>query len=97
MTAVVGVLCEGGVVVGTDSSATFAHDIGPEQQAPTIEQCMDKLRVVGDSVIVVGTGAVGLGQRFCAIVEKAWKGKKMWSVWFGSSGGHLWAQSVGHL
>lgn len=36
---------------------------------PTIEQPYDKIDIFGDSLIVVGTGAVGLGQRFCQIVE----------------------------
>jgi hypothetical protein len=33
---------------------------------------MEKLCIVGDRVIVAGTGSVGLGQRFCSLVEKAW-------------------------
>lgn len=52
--------------VGTDSSATFGQG-----QQRTIEQPTEKLRIVGQSVIVAGTGAVGLDQRFTRIVENA--------------------------
>src|SRR5262245_18602306 len=65
MTAVVGVLCTDGVVIGTDSSATFTAG-----QYPTIEQPTEKLNVIGDVIIVAGTGSVGFGQRFCDIVHQ---------------------------
>ena len=52
MTAIVGVLCRDGVVIGTDSSATFTY--GPQR---TIEQPTEKLSIVDQSVIVAGTGA----------------------------------------
>lgn len=64
MTAVVGIRCTNGVVLGTDSSATFSAG-----QARTIEQPTEKLHVLADRVIVAGTGSVGLGQRFRAVVE----------------------------
>ena len=67
MTAIVGILCQQAVVIGTDSSATFSS--GSQQ---TIEQPIEKLLIVADNIIVVGSGQVGLGQRFSAIVEKAW-------------------------
>ncbi len=67
MTAIVGILCQQGVVIGTDSAATFVSG-----QHPTMEQPTEKLIVIGNSVVVVGTGQVGLDQRFQAIVEKAW-------------------------
>jgi 20S proteasome alpha/beta subunit len=70
VTAVVGVLCTDGVVVGTDSSVTFAHG-----QFRTIEQTAEKLDVIGDSIIVAGTGSVGLGQRFCEVVKQSWDAK----------------------
>lgn len=70
MTCVVGILCTDGAVIGTDSSATFAH-VG----RPTIEQPSEKLRVVANRVVVAGTGHMGLGQRFRAIVEQTWKNK----------------------
>ena len=48
MTAVVGVLCKDGVVVGSDSSATF----GPHPQFHTIEQRCKKISVIEDRIIV---------------------------------------------
>lgn len=68
MTAVVGVLCKNGVVIGTDSSATFVHG----HQFRTIEQPTDKLHVIDDHIIAAGTGSIGIDQRFRAIVEKSW-------------------------
>lgn len=70
MTVLVGVHCKDGVVVGSDSAATFAAG-----QVRTIEQLTKKIDVIGDHVIVAGTGAVGLGQRFTAIVQDAWDKK----------------------
>jgi hypothetical protein len=68
MTAIVGVLCKDGVVIGADSAASF----GPHPQAPTIEQPTEKIAIIGNSVILAGTGYIGHNQRFCAIVERAW-------------------------
>jgi len=67
MTTIVGVRCKDGVVIGTDSSATFTAG-----QIPTIEQPVDKVNVILNMVIVVGTGAIGLNQRFCSVVESNW-------------------------
>lgn len=69
MTVLIGLLCEDGVVVGSDSSATFAS-----QTIRTIEQRAKKVETIGDSVIIAGTGQVGLGQRFSHIVEEYYKG-----------------------
>ena len=70
MTAIVGILCRDGVVVGTDSSATFA--IGTGQFAfRTIESSSKKIRIIGERIIVDGTGEIGFNQRFCALVEGA--------------------------
>jgi 20S proteasome alpha/beta subunit len=64
MTAIVGILCRDGVVVGSDSSVTFAAGV-----QRTIEQPYEKISIIEGRVIVAGTGQVGLGQRFCNIVE----------------------------
>lgn len=71
MTAIVGVLCKDGVVLGTDSSTTFTQG-----QFRTIEQPSDKIHIVGDRIIVAGTGQVGLGQRFTDIVQGSWEKKE---------------------
>lgn len=59
MTVLVGVLCQDGVVVGSDGSATFAA----APQLSTIEQPVRKTFLVGNDVIFATTGAGGLGQR----------------------------------
>ncbi len=41
----------------------------------TIEQPTEKLYICSDAIIVAGTGAVGLGQRFCRIVDVAYQDK----------------------
>lgn len=68
MTAVVGIFCSDGVVIGTDSSITMA--VG---QFRTIEQQTEKLTVIDSKVIIAGTGNVGHGQRFRNVVEKEWR------------------------
>lgn len=64
MTVLVGVVCEEGIVVGSDSSATFSEGI-----QHTIEQPTKKLSILGTDVIYTGAGQVGLSQRFEAIVD----------------------------
>lgn len=71
MTIIIGLLCQDGVVIGTDSSATFASG-----NTRTIEQQIKKVCVIDNHLIVAGTGQVGLGQRFQAIVEQYWNEKK---------------------
>lgn len=71
MTIVVGVLCKDGVVIGADSSATFAAG-----QLRTVEQETKKIDIIADKIIVAGTGQIGLGQRFCFQVEQAWSNGK---------------------
>lgn len=67
MTSVVAIRCRDGIVIGTDSSATF----GDGGQVRTIEQPTErKIEIVGGRVIVAGTGYVGHGQRFVEVVQK---------------------------
>lgn len=66
MTSIVGILCKDGVVIGTDSAATFG-----DGQIRTIEQPVEKLEVISGRVIVAGTGYIGLGQRFCEVMKNA--------------------------
>lgn len=65
MTVLVGVLCQDGVVIGSDSSATFAAS-----HAATIEQPAQKTFLVGYDVLFAGSGQRGLGQRFEAILTR---------------------------
>ncbi len=71
MTLLVGIVCKDGVVIGADGAATFGQSGGFN----TIEQQTQKIDVIGDGVILVGTGEVGLNQRFRASVEEAWNNK----------------------
>ena len=71
MTSIMGILCKDGVVIGSDSAATFGNS-----RLRTIEQPCEKLTVIGGHIIVAGTGHVGLGQRFCDVVQKAWDNKE---------------------
>ena len=71
MTAVVGVLCRDGAVIGTDSSVTMGDGV----TLRTIEQPANKLAVVDRQIVIAGTGELGLGQRFQNVVEKEWRKK----------------------
>lgn len=72
MTSIVGIRCRDGVVIGADSSATF----GDGGQIRTIEQPTErKIEIVGDQIIIAGTGYVGHGQRFRSVVQKLWDAK----------------------
>src|SRR5271166_4566238 len=67
MTSIVGIRCESGVVVATDSSVTF----GDGQFLRTIEQQTEKkLEIIDNCLIIAGTGYVGHHQRFCAAVSQ---------------------------
>src|SRR5262245_11839913 len=65
MTVLVGVLCQDGVVIGSDGSATFSAG-----QFKTVEQPTKKTFLVEPDVLIAGTGAAGLGQRFFAVVRQ---------------------------
>jgi hypothetical protein len=72
MTAIVGIRCKDGVVIGSDSSATFGDSGGHN----TIEQSTaKKIEIIGEAIIVAGTGAVGHMQRFVAVVQGLWDQK----------------------
>ena len=72
MTILVGILCKDGVVVGTDSSATFAAG-----QFRTIEQETKKIDIISGQIIVAGTGQIGLGQRFYSQIHGGWHDKNI--------------------
>ena len=71
MTVLVGVRCADGVVVGADSMATS----GIPGSVGLMRMASEKISVIGERVIVAGTGAVGLGQRFRDTVQSAWNKK----------------------
>lgn len=72
MTALVGIFCKDGIVIGADSAATSATAGGQ----PTVEQPVMKIQIIEDRIIIAGTGAFGLGQRFHALVGDAWRQKQ---------------------
>ena len=81
MTSIVGIACSDGVVIGTDSAATFGNSLGLR----TVEQPTDKIVIVDNQIIIAGTGAIGLNQRFCNLVQTQWsdkqyKGKDIYTI-----------------
>jgi 20S proteasome alpha/beta subunit len=72
LTILVGVLCRDGVVIGTDSSATF--QVG---NIKTIEQPITKIEIIDRRIIVAGTGSVGLQQRFISVITKLANNKQL--------------------
>lgn len=73
MTALVGIFCKDGVVIGADSAATSATAGGQR----TIEQPVMKIEIVADRIIIAGTGQIGMGQRFCHQVRTLWENKRL--------------------
>lgn len=68
MTSIVALRCSDGVVIGADSAVTFGSSGG---RVLTIEQhTSQKIRIIGNRVILAGTGQVGLMQRFHAALER---------------------------
>jgi 20S proteasome alpha/beta subunit len=68
MTAIVGILCRDGIVIGTDSSSTLTTAGGP-YGLRTIESSSKKISIIDERIIVARTGEVGLNQRFCGVVK----------------------------
>jgi 20S proteasome alpha/beta subunit len=72
VTAIVGIRCKDGVVVGADSSATFGDGGG----RGVIEQSTNrKIEIIGESIVIAGTGALGHMQRFSAVIQGLWNQK----------------------
>lgn len=68
MTAIVGVQCTDGVVIGADSAVTFGS---PDPSIPpTIVQDIDKVHIANGCLLYACTGDVGFAQRFGAQLEK---------------------------
>jgi hypothetical protein len=66
VTVIIGILCEDGVVIGSDSSATY----GPNPMARTIEHESLKIEILRGNVITATTGSIGLAQRFYEEAER---------------------------
>ncbi len=69
MTLIVGILCTDGVVVASDSAATFSIP-----GMPTIgQQEITKLHRLTDSVLFSSTGAVGMAQLVANEIRNSWR------------------------
>lgn len=73
MTLLVGIKCTDGVVIAADSATTF----GVSPTLATIAHSARKIDIVAKQAIVAGTGEVGLGQRFKAVVERLWQANQI--------------------
>lgn len=87
MTILVGIKCKDGIIIGSDSSATFSAG-----QISTIEQTTKKIEILHNQIIVAGTGQIGLGQRFCDLVDCGYTDKK-----FKGMNGIQMASEITHL
>jgi len=73
LTLIIGVLCQDGVVVASDSAATFGTDT-----AFTIgQQPVQKVTLVNDHILYASTGAVGLSQIVADRLRQLWEGKAL--------------------
>ena len=71
MTLIVGIQCSDGVVVGSDSGATFVTgNLGIPGNAPTAMQPTSKLHVIQDRLVMGVSGPVGLGQLYVDGIQK---------------------------
>lgn len=69
MTLIVGIVCKDGVVVASDSAATFGTE-----GVPTIgQQHVTKIHRLSDSVLFSCTGAVGMGQLIGNRIKRDWE------------------------
>ncbi len=76
MTSIVGIYCNDGVVIGTDSSATFVTGLPAHLgYIPTIEQETKKIYIINNEIIVACSGHVGLAQRFCEVITTSLSNK----------------------
>lgn len=71
MTLIVGILCKEGVVIGSDSDATF----GTGTSFTIGQQRVQKVRRINDHIIYAGTGAVGLSQILADKIKTLWDSK----------------------
>ena len=70
MTAIIGVLCRDGAVIGTDSAVTFGG-----VSSSTIEQSAEKLHCVNDLILMAGTGYTGHATRFQDVIKRGVENK----------------------
>jgi hypothetical protein len=70
LTLIVGIRCSDGVVLASDSAATYAQGI-----APTVgQQAVTKVHQIEDSMLFAATGAIGISQILCNALPKVLQG-----------------------
>ena len=69
MTVLVGIRCKDGVVIGSDSAATF----GSNGQMTIGQQAVQKVQVIADHIVHAGTGAVGIAQLIVDSLARGWQ------------------------
>jgi 20S proteasome alpha/beta subunit len=72
MTLIVGIRCSDGVVMASDSAATFATGL----QYTIGQQQITKVQNLADAMLYGSTGAVGMAQLVCDRVAKIWQANK---------------------
>lgn len=75
MTLLVGILCDGGVVIAADSAAT----LGAMGQA-TISQPTVKVEIIGEHAMIATSGSVGLSQRLAAELAEVFEENKLTGI-----------------
>ncbi len=68
MTLIVGILCTDGVVLASDSAATF----GSDGRQTIGQQAVEKVRILRNQVLYASTGAVGMAQVIANAVGAMW-------------------------
>jgi 20S proteasome alpha/beta subunit len=73
LTLIVGILCSDGVVIASDSAATYAQDA-----VPTIgQQQVTKIKRLGDELLFSSTGSIGTSQLISSRLHEAWTAKQL--------------------
>lgn len=68
MTVLVGIRCRDGVVIGSDSAATF----GANGQVTIGQQSVQKVSIIREKIVFAGTGAVGIAQLIIESLDRGW-------------------------
>lgn len=68
MTVLVGIRCRDGVVIASDSAATF----GANGHVTIGQQSVQKVAIIRDKIVFAGTGAVGIAQLIIESLDRGW-------------------------
>lgn len=74
MTVLVGILCSDGVVIASDSAATY----GTGNAVQTIgQQTVTKVWCLENSLLYASTGSIGTAQLICGAISNLWKSRQL--------------------